>query len=267
MLWILRRIMMVVIRLKIVMLKSNYRKMKLLPKNETTLISLRRETRSSQVPSSHFTPPKVQPPISRDDEFSTSKKPSSRVSLNHPKSNIIGDFDEGHCLRRGPSYSANCWYHILSTIDLHAGPRKIQKYYFPSMGPREHLEWHGATRSDTGAIKVPLLAKMTKMPIVNLGLAESQTRSKSPQNSTFHSFTSKLRFLEIFGNFDQVWLGVDSWWAPKILILIWPSERVEPNAIAKIIKFSFQRLLIGRKSELKQLRYHENRLMHQSMHH
>ena len=49
----------------------------------------------------------MQPPISRNDESFTSKKPSLRVSLDHPKSNIIGDLDEGLRLRRGPSYSVN----------------------------------------------------------------------------------------------------------------------------------------------------------------
>ena len=46
----------------------------------------------------------MQPPISRDD---TSKKPSSRVSLNNSKSNIIGDLDEFLRLRKSPSYSVN----------------------------------------------------------------------------------------------------------------------------------------------------------------
>ena len=76
-------------------------------KKETTPITSRRETRSSQVPLSLLTPLEMQPPISRDDEPSTSKKPLSRVSLNHPKSNIIGDLDEGLHLRGGPSYSVN----------------------------------------------------------------------------------------------------------------------------------------------------------------
>ena len=42
------------------------------------------------------------------------------------------------------------------------------------------------------------------MPLVNLGMTESQTKSKSPQNNTFNIFTSNLSFLEIFGNCDQV---------------------------------------------------------------
>ena len=77
------------------------------PEKEATPITSRRETRSSQVSLSLLTPPEVQPTISCDGEPSTSKKPSSRVSLNHPKSNIIGDLDKGLCLGRGSSYSIN----------------------------------------------------------------------------------------------------------------------------------------------------------------
>ena len=77
---------------------------------------MRRETRLSQVSSSPFTPPEVQPPISRDDEPSTSKRPSLRVRLNHPKSNIIGDLDEHLCPRRGTRYSVNhVTYHCYLT--------------------------------------------------------------------------------------------------------------------------------------------------------
>ena len=67
----------------------------------------RRETRSTQGPSSPLTPLEVQPPISRDEEPSTSKRPSSRVILNHPSIYIIGDLDDGIQLRKGPTYSAN----------------------------------------------------------------------------------------------------------------------------------------------------------------
>ena len=72
------------------------------------------------------------------------------------------------------------------------------------MGLREHLEWRGITYSNTRALKVPLLAKITKTPLVNLGLTERQTKSKSSQNNFFHGFISNPIFLEIFGNFDQV---------------------------------------------------------------
>ena len=83
------------------------------------------------------------------------------------------------------------------------------------MRPQEHPEWHGATHSDTGAPKVPFLVKMTKMPLVNLGLTEGQTMLKSTQNNTFHSFSSNPSFLEIFSHFDQVWPEVNSEWAQK----------------------------------------------------
>ena len=77
------------------------------PEKESTPLTSRRETRSTQGSSSPLTPPEVQPLISRDEKPSTSKKLSSRVTLNHPISNIIGDLDEGLCLRRGLSYNVN----------------------------------------------------------------------------------------------------------------------------------------------------------------
>ena len=95
-----------------------------------------------------------------------------------------------------------CWYSILSPFDLRVWPWKLQKYYFLSMGLREHLDWRGATCSDTEAPKMPFSAKMTKMPPVNPGLAKSQTKSKSPQNSTFHNFTSNSSFLATLTKFD-----------------------------------------------------------------
>ena len=94
-------------------------------KDSTPPIS-RRETRSTQGSSSLLTPPEVQPPISHDREPSTSKKPSSRVTLNHPTSNIIGDLDEGFRLRKGPSYSVN---HVTYNCYLaQFEPRKWKKF-------------------------------------------------------------------------------------------------------------------------------------------
>ena len=61
-----------------------------IPVEESTLMNPRMETRSMSRTSSPLTPPKVHPPISRNDEVSTSKKPSSRVIKNHLDSNIIG---------------------------------------------------------------------------------------------------------------------------------------------------------------------------------
>ena len=70
------------------------------PDKEFTPPISRRETRSTQGLSSPLTPLEVQPLISHDEEPSTSKRPSSRVTLNHPSSNIIGDLDYGIRLRK-----------------------------------------------------------------------------------------------------------------------------------------------------------------------
>ena len=77
------------------------------PEEELTPMNPRMETRSMSRISSPLTPPEVHPPISRDDEVSISKKPSSRVIKNHPDSNIIGSLDEGLRLRKGNIILAN----------------------------------------------------------------------------------------------------------------------------------------------------------------
>ena len=74
---------------------------------ESTPMNPRMETRSTSRTSSPLTPPEVHPPISRNDEVSTSKKPSSRVIKNHSDSNIIGSLDEGLRLRKGNILLAN----------------------------------------------------------------------------------------------------------------------------------------------------------------
>ena len=70
------------------------------PVEESTPMNPRMETRSMSRTSSPLTPLEIHPLISRNDEVSTSKKPSSRGIKNHPNSNIIGSLDEGICLRR-----------------------------------------------------------------------------------------------------------------------------------------------------------------------
>ena len=47
------------------------------PEKESTLVNSRVETRTMSRTASLLTPPEVHPPISRNDEVSTSKKPSS----------------------------------------------------------------------------------------------------------------------------------------------------------------------------------------------
>ena len=74
---------------------------------ESTPVNSRMKTRSMSRISSPLTPPEVHPPISRNDEVSTSKKPSSRVIKNHPDSNIIRSLDKGLHLRKGNILLAN----------------------------------------------------------------------------------------------------------------------------------------------------------------
>ena len=75
---------------------------------------------------------------------------------------------------------------------------------------RIYIQWHGATRSNTKGFKVPFSAKMTKMPLVNPGLTESQ----NPNKTTFFMVLYKTRapqsFLATMTNFNQVQPGVDS---------------------------------------------------------
>ena len=77
------------------------------PEEESIPMNPKMETRSTSRTPSPLTPPEVHPPISRNDEVSTSKKPSSRVIKNHPDSNIIGSLDEGLRLRKGNILLAN----------------------------------------------------------------------------------------------------------------------------------------------------------------
>ena len=77
------------------------------PEKESSPVNSRVETRSMSKTASPLTPPKVHPPISQNDEVSTSKKPSSRVVKNHLENNIIGSLDEGLRLRKGNKLLAN----------------------------------------------------------------------------------------------------------------------------------------------------------------
>ena len=101
-----------------------------------------------------------------------------------------------------------CRHRILSALNLHARPRKFQKYYLLSIGPRKHIDWCGKSHSGIRPFKVPFPVELTKIPLVNLKLTKSQIVPKFSQNNIFHAFTSNLSHLEIFVNFDQVWLSL-----------------------------------------------------------
>ena len=95
------------------------------PVEESTPMNPRMETRSIARTSSPLTPLEIQPPISRNDEVSTSKKPSSRVIKNHPGSNIIGSLDEGLRLRKGNILLANhvTYYCYLTQFE----PKRVEE--------------------------------------------------------------------------------------------------------------------------------------------
>ena len=117
------------------------------PKMESTPLISRQKTRSTQGSSSPLTPPEVQPSISHDGEPFTSKKPSSRVTLNHPTSNIIGDLDEGLRLRKGLGYSVN---HVMY-ICYHAQsePKKVEEVFkYENWVESMHQELRQFVRND-----------------------------------------------------------------------------------------------------------------------
>ena len=74
---------------------------------ESTPVNSRMETRSLSRSLSPLNPLEVHPPISRNDEVSTSKKPSSRTVKNHPESNIIDSLDKGFHLRKRSTLIVN----------------------------------------------------------------------------------------------------------------------------------------------------------------
>ena len=69
------------------------------------------------------------------------------MSLNHPKSNIIGDLDESLCLRRGPSYNVNhVTYHCyLAQFE----PKKVEETLkYENWVDSMHQELHQFVRND-----------------------------------------------------------------------------------------------------------------------
>ena len=87
---------------------------------ESTPVNSRVETRTMSRTESPLTPLEVHPPISRNDEVSTSKKPSSRVVKNHLESNTIGFLDESLHLRKGNKLLANhvTYHYYLAQFEL-----------------------------------------------------------------------------------------------------------------------------------------------------
>ena len=117
------------------------------PEKESTPPTSRRETRLTQGSSNPLIPSEVQSPISCDGEPSTSKKLSSRVTLNHPTSNIIGDLDERLRLRKGPGYSVNhvTYNYYLAQFE----PKKVEEALKDeNWAESMHQELHHFVRND-----------------------------------------------------------------------------------------------------------------------
>ena len=98
------------------------------PEKESTPVNSRLKARSMSRTSSPLTPPEVHPPISRNDEVSPSKKPSSRVIKNHPGSNIIGSLDEGLHLRKRNYFAYMTIAPVQSSDDLSVLVEKLGEH-------------------------------------------------------------------------------------------------------------------------------------------
>ena len=102
------------------------------PERESTVVNPRIETKSLSRSASPLIPPEVHPSISRSDEVSTLKKPSSRVVQNHSESNIIGSLDEGLHLRKGSILIAN---HVTYPCYLaQFEPKMVEKLFKMRIG-------------------------------------------------------------------------------------------------------------------------------------
>ena len=167
----------------------------------------------------------------------------------NPKSRSLSD--TSHCTR-------DIRKEGVAIDTIFCPPSKIQKYYFLSTGSWEHLEQRGATCSATGVPEVTFFAKMIKIPLVN---PRFNQRSNLVRNLTkwyfFNIFTSNLSFLEIFSNFDWVWLKVDLGWVQN------PNFDPAIGTSWNQCHYKYYWILIptttyGSKSELERPRYHKN---------
>ena len=186
------------------------------PENESTLVNSRLEARSMSRTSSPFIPLEVHPPISRNDEVSTLKKPSSRVIKNHLCSNIIGSLNEGLHLRKR-NYSA---YITIAPVQ----PSDDLSVLVEKLGQHTELESMGIVeesndKEDKGTVglqetynslfeKTGEYAKVAKTTIKKMKRAKEDYRSflvryketkceMETLNGELTEAYSKIKFLEI----------------------------------------------------------------------
>ena len=129
------------------------------------------------------------------------------------------------------------------------------------MGLRKHLDWHGATCSSIKALEVPFQVKLTKMPLVNPGLIESQSQSKLSQNKTFFMFlhqTWATRWFSSSLTQSLTYKGTRNLNFDPIVRMGWDQYHCKEYQIL------FPTTIHGLKLELKWLRYPENCAKHVS---
>ena len=155
-----------------------------------------------------------------------------------------------------------CRYYILSALDLHVGPPKIQKYYFLSTGSWEYLEWCGRTRLSSELPKVTFFAKMTKMPLVSPRFNQKSNMVWTLTKQLLSHFYFKLELLE---DFYQIWLSLTKF---DLKLILGGSKNLNFDLASGTglnqCHYKDYQILIpmnvhGSKSELEQPRYHENR--------
>ena len=155
------------------------------PEKESTPVNSGLEARSMSRTSSPFTRLEVHPPISRNDEVSTSKKSSSRVIKNHPGSNIIGSLNEGLRLRKRNYSTYMTIAPVQSSDDLSVLMEEIGEHTeLESMGIVEEFD----DKEDEGTVglqenynslleKTGEYAKVAKAAIKKMKRAEEDYRS------------------------------------------------------------------------------------------
>ena len=122
------------------------------------------------------------------------------------------------------------------------------------MGPQKHIDYCGTIHSGIEALKVPFQVKLTKIPLVNPRLIESQIGSKSSKNNIFHTSISNPSYSVIFVNFDPrlTFKGTKN---PNYD----STTRTGQNQChCEDYQIPFPTTIHGLKSELKWLRYPEN---------
>ena len=134
---------------------------------------------------------------------------------------------------------------------------KIPKILTFFQGLWKHLDWHGATHSGIGALEVPFLVKLTKMPLINLKLTEVKVGQNYPKTKFImflHQTQATRWFLSSLTKFYPrlTPVGTRNPNFDSTVRISWD------QCHCKRYQISFPTTIHWSKSELKQLRYIEN---------